>query len=552
MNARMEVLGPRAERFDEILTPEALEFLTRLHDRFVGRRHEILATRMERRRAIENGRDLRFLPETREIREDPNWRVAGAGPGLEDRRVEITGPTDRKMTINAMNSGAKVWLADHEDATSPTWANVVGGQLNLFDAIRRQIDFTSPEGKEYRLGEETPTIVFRPRGWHLVEKHLRYTDAPGIASPASGSLVDFGLYAFHNAHELIARGSGPYFYLPKLESHLEARLWDDVFTFTEEELGLPHGTIRATVLIETIPAAFEMEEILYELRDHCAGLNAGRWDYIFSIIKNFRGRGAAFTLPDRSKITMTVPFMRAYTELLVKTCHKRGAHAIGGMSAFIPNRRDPEVTARALEQVANDKRREAGDGFDGTWVAHPDLIETARAEFDVVLGERPNQVDRQRDDVHVEARQLVDLSIDGEVTDAGVRANVSIALRYLESWLRGVGAAAIDDLMEDAATAEISRSQLWQWIRQGVVTKEGTRVTGELVERILEEELEARRTPGGRFDDAAELVRSLALEDDFPTFLTIEAYSRFLVEPEARDAIAALTTGPIATTGRAA
>ncbi|RQP12952.1 MAG: malate synthase A [Microbacteriaceae bacterium] len=548
----MEVLGPRAERFDEILTPEALEFLTRLHDRFVGRRHEILATRMERRRAIENGRDLRFLPETREIREDPNWRVAGAGPGLEDRRVEITGPTDRKMTINAMNSGAKVWLADHEDATSPTWANVVGGQLNLFDAIRRQIDFTSPEGKEYRLGEETPTIVFRPRGWHLVEKHLRYTDAPGIASPASGSLVDFGLYAFHNAHELIARGSGPYFYLPKLESHLEARLWDDVFTFTEEELGLPHGTIRATVLIETIPAAFEMEEILYELRDHCAGLNAGRWDYIFSIIKNFRGRGAAFTLPDRAKITMTVPFMRAYTELLVKTCHKRGAHAIGGMSAFIPNRRDPEVTARALEQVANDKRREAGDGFDGTWVAHPDLIETARAEFDAVLGDRPNQVDRQRDDVHVEARQLVDVALDGEVTDAGVRANVSIALRYLESWLRGVGAAAIDDLMEDAATAEISRSQLWQWIRQGVVTKEGTRVTGELVEGILEEELEERRTPSGRFDDAAELVRSLALEDDFPTFLTIEAYSRFLVEPEARDAIAALTTGPIATTGRAA
>lgn len=553
MNARMEVLGPRAERFDEILTPEALEFLTRLHDRFVGRRHGILATRMERRRAIENGRDLRFLPETREIREDASWRVAGAGPGLEDRRVEITGPTDRKMTINAMNSGAKVWLADHEDATSPTWANVVGGQLNLFDAIRRQIDFTSPEGKEYRLGEETPTIVFRPRGWHLVEKHLRYTDAPGIASPASGSLVDFGLYAFHNAHELIARGSGPYFYLPKLESHLEARLWDDVFSFTEQELGIPHGTIRATVLIETIPAAFEMEEILYELRDHCAGLNAGRWDYIFSIIKNFRGRGAAFTLPDRAKITMTVPFMRAYTELLVATCHKRGAHAIGGMSAFIPNRRDPEVTARALEQVANDKRREAGDGFDGTWVAHPDLIATARAEFDAVLGDRPNQVDRLRDDVHVEARELVDLHIDGEVTDAGVAANVSIALRYLESWLRGVGAAAIDDLMEDAATAEISRSQLWQWIRQGVVTTEGTRVTGELVERLLAAELEARRTPDGRFDDAAELVRSLTLGEEFPTFLTIEAYSRFLVEPEVDAALAALATGPVQTTaGRAA
>lgn len=549
MNARMEVLGPQGERFDEILTPEALRFLTRLHDAFVGRRHEILAARMERRRAIENGRDLQFLPETRAIREDASWRVAGAGPGLEDRRVEITGPTDRKMTVNAMNSGAQVWLADHEDATSPTWGNVVGGQLNLSDAIRRRIDFTSPEGKEYTLGAETPTIVFRPRGWHLVEKHLRYTDAPGQSGPASGSLVDFGLYVFHNAHELIERGSGPYFYLPKLESHLEARLWDDVFTLTEELLGIPHGTIRATVLIETIPAAFEMEEILYELRDHCAGLNAGRWDYIFSIIKNFRGRGAAFTLPDRSKITMTVPFMRAYTELLVATCHKRGAHAIGGMSAFIPNRRDPEVTARALEQVANDKRREAGDGFDGTWVAHPDLIATARAEFDAVLGDRPHQVDRLRDDVHVEARQLVDLAIDGEVTDAGVAANVSIALRYLESWLRGVGAAAIDDLMEDAATAEISRGQLWQWIRQGVVTREGTRVTGALVESLLENELHARRTPEGRFDDAAELVRSLALGDEFPTFLTIEAYSRFLVEPEVERAI----TGPVAVAeGRAA
>jgi len=545
MNDRMEVLGPQGERFDDILTPEALRFLTRLHDRFVGRRHEILATRMERRRAIENGRDLRFLDETSGIRDDPEWRVAGAGPGLEDRRVEITGPTDRKMTVNAMNSGAKVWLADHEDAMSPTWANVVGGQLNLHDAIRRRIDFTSAEGKEYRLGAETPTIVFRPRGWHLVEKHLRYTDAPGIAGAASASLVDFGLYAFHNAHELIARGRGPYFYLPKLESHLEARLWDDVFTTTEELLGIPHGTIRATVLIETIPAAFEMEEILYELRDHCAGLNAGRWDYIFSIIKNFRGRGAAFTLPDRSKITMTVPFMRAYTELLVSTCHRRGAHAIGGMSAFIPNRRDPEVTARALEQVANDKRREAGDGFDGTWVAHPDLIATARAEFDAVLGERPNQVDRLRDDVHVSGRELIDLTIDGEVTDAGVAANVSIALRYLESWLRGVGAAAIDDLMEDAATAEISRSQLWQWIRQGTVTSEGTRVTGALVERLLDGELAARRTPDGRFDDAAELVRGLALEDEFPTFLTIEAYSRFLVEPEVTAALSAISTGPI-------
>ena len=530
--SRIEVLGGIEPRFDDILTPEALAFLTRLHDQFAGRRHDRLDARMQRRAAIDNGRDLRFLPETRAIREDSDWRVAGPGPGLDDRRVEITGPTDRKMTINAMNSGAKVWLADQEDATSPTWFNVINGQLSLFDAIRRQIDFTSSEGKRYELGAETPTIVMRPRGWHLVEKHLRYTDSAGISSPASGSLVDYGLYSFHNAKELIARGSGPYFYLAKTESHLEARLWDDVFTFSENALGIPHGTIRATVLIETIPAAFEMDEILYELREHCAGLNAGRWDYIFSIIKSFRGRGASFVLPDRSKITMTVPFMRAYTELLVQTCHKRGAHAIGGMSAFIPNRRDPEVTERALAQVAADKRREARDGFDGTWVAHPDLVETARAEFDAVLGERPNQVDRLRDDVHVEASDLVDLRIEGEVTDAGVRANVSIAVRYLESWLRGVGAVAIDDLMEDAATAEISRAQLWQWMHQRLVTAEGTRVDRALVESLLDELMEvAPRWDADRFDEAAEIFRAVTLGEDFPTFLTIAAYSRYLVEP---------------------
>ncbi|WP_231599684.1 MULTISPECIES: malate synthase A [unclassified Salinibacterium] len=528
---RMEPIAESEERFDDILTPDALHFLTRLHDQFAGRRHDRLAARMESRKHITNGRNLRFLPETAAIREDDSWRVAGAGPGLDDRRVEITGPTDRKMTVNAMNSGAKVWLADQEDATSPTWHNVIGGQINLHDAIRRQIDFTTPEGKSYALGEETPTIVMRPRGWHLVEKHLRYTDRAGLRTPASGSLVDFGLYIFHNAHELIERGSGPYFYIAKIENHLEARLWDDVFTFAENALNIPHGTIRATVLIETIPAAFEMEEILYELREHCAGLNAGRWDYIFSIIKNFRGRGASFVLPDRSAITMTVPFMRAYTELLVATCHKRGAHAIGGMSAFIPNRRDPEVTARALDAVTRDKRREATDGFDGTWVAHPDLIPTARAEFDAVLGERPNQVDRLRDDVHVTAEDLLDLRIDGAVTDAGVRSNVSIALRYIESWLRGVGAAAIDNLMEDAATAEISRSQLWQWMHQHVVTAEGTPIT----HRSIEEELAhvfatIERTPGDRFDEAAAVFREVTLEEEFPTFLTLSAYSSYLVE----------------------
>ena len=522
----IEILGELDDRYDEILTPDALTFLTRLHDQFAGRRQERLAARMETRRHIDNGRNLRFLPETAAVRDEPTWRVVGAGPGLEDRRVEITGPTDRKMTINAMNSGAKVWLADHEDAMSPTWANVIEGQLNLRDAIRRQIDFTSDEGREYRLGETTPTIVFRPRGWHLVEKHLRYTDRSGQGSPASASLTDFGLYFFHNAGELIAGASGPYFYLPKIENHLEARLWDDIFTFSENALGLEHGTIRATVLIETISAAFEMEEILYELREHCAGLNAGRWDYIFSIIKNFRGRGASFTLPDRSAITMTVPFMRAYTELLVKTCHKRGAHAIGGMSAFIPNRRDPEVTARALDAVSSDKLREATDGFDGTWVAHPDLVATARAEFDAVLGDRPNQLDRQRDDVQVTAGDLLDLRIDGRVTDAGVRANVSIAVRYLESWLRGVGAAAIDNLMEDAATAEISRSQLWQWMHQRVTTAEGTLITRALVDQ----ELASLVAGHPEFDDAAEVFRAVTLEEDFPTFLTITAYTRYLVE----------------------
>jgi malate synthase len=529
--SHIEILGDLDNRYDEILTPEALHFLTRLHDTFAGRRHERLSARMHERKAIDNGRDLRFLDSTEAIREEPTWRVAGAGPGLEDRRVEITGPTDRKMAINALNSGAKVWLADLEDATSPTWQNIIGGQLSLFDAIRRQIDFTSPDGKEYRLGETTPTIVMRPRGWHLVEKHLRYVDSAGIASPTSASLVDFGLYFFFNATELIERGVGPYFYLPKLENRLEARLWDDIFTLSENALGLEHGTIRATVLIETIPAAFEMEEILYELRDHCAGLNAGRWDYIFSIIKNFRSRGSNFVLPDRAKITMTVPFMRAYTELLVATCHRRGAHAIGGMSAFIPNRRDPEVTARALEQVHADKRREAGDGFDGTWVAHPDLVATAREEFDAVLGEAPNQVERLRDDVHVTASELLDLRIDGSVTNAGVTANVSIAVRYLESWLRGVGAAAIDNLMEDAATAEISRSQLWQWIHRGVTTEEGIRVTRAYVESLLDTLLEdVPRADGNRFDDAAAIFREVTLRDDFPTFLTISAYSRYLVD----------------------
>ncbi|WP_298040220.1 malate synthase A [uncultured Microbacterium sp.] len=528
----LTVTGPLHERFDEILTPESLAFLTELHHRFSHRRHDRLADRMRRRFEIGTGHDPRFRDDTRHIREDADWQVAGAGPGLEDRRVEITGPTDPKMTINALNSGARVWLADQEDATSPTWQNVIGGQLSLHDAIRGELSFASPEGKRYEVTAElTPTIVMRPRGWHLLEKHLMFIDRTGRQLSASASLVDFGLYFFHNAQALIDAGRGPYFYIPKLESSEEAKLWDDVFTFAEEYIGIPHGTIRATVLIETLPAAFEMDEILYELRDHCAGLNAGRWDYIFSIIKNYRGRGARFVLPDRSEITMTVPFMRAYTELLVKTCHQRGAYAIGGMSAFIPNRRDPEVTASAIEKVSADKKREAGDGFDGTWVAHPDLIPAAQAEFDAVLGEAPNQIDRQRDDVSVRAEDLLDLRIGRPITAQGVRDNVSVAIRYIEAWLRGLGAVAIDNLMEDAATAEISRSQVWQWIQQDRSTEDGARITAEYVEALIQETLaQATRSAGDRFDDAADVFREVALGTDFPAFLTTSAYSRHLVD----------------------
>ena len=534
-HARLTVTGPRVEGIDQVLSPEALDFLTDLHQRFSGRRHELLLARQRRRDRFANGADPDFLPITAHIRADRSWKVAGPGPGLEDRRVEITGPTDRKMTVNALNSGAKVWLADHEDAMSPTWQNAVGGQVNLYDAIRGQVDFTSPEGKEYRVGEQTPTIVFRPRGWHLTEKHLRFTDRAGQSCAASASLVDAGLYLFHNAQALVDAGRGPYLYLPKLEGHLEARLWDDVFRFTETYLGLAHGTIRATVLIETITAAFEMEEILYELRDHCAGLNAGRWDYIFSVIKSFRARGPRFVMPDRGRVTMTVPFMRAYTELLVATCHRRGAQAIGGMSAFIPNRRRPEVTERALAQVRADKEREAGQGYDGTWVAHPDLVPVAREVFDAALGDRTDQRHRLREDVHVTAADLLDVPSagggePGAVTDAGLRQNVSVGVRYLEAWLRGLGAVAIDDLMEDAATAEISRSQVWQWVHQGVTTAEGTRIDGPHVEQVLADVLAGLdRSDGDRFDDAATLFREVALAEDFPTFLTVPAYTQFLV-----------------------
>lgn len=536
----LDVTGSLGERYREILTPGALDFLTALHDRFLAARHGLLMDRQQRRQDVADGIDPDFRAATRPVRDDPSWRVAGShgAPGLEDRRVEITGPTDPKMAINALNSGAKVWLADQEDASSPTWRNVIEGQLALHDAIRGTLAFTSPEGKEYALRSteltDLPTIVFRPRGWHLIEKHLRYVDRAGVAVSASASLVDFGLYFFHNARELVERGRGPYFYLPKLEGYREARVWNDVFVFAQEYLGIEQGTIRATVLVETLPAAFEMEEILHELRDHCAGLNAGRWDYLFSVIKSFRTRGDQYVLPDRSQVPMTAPFMRAYTELLVATCHKRGAHAIGGMSAFIPDRRRPDVTERAFEQVRADKRREAGDGFDGTWVAHPDLIPAARAEFDAVLGDRPNQVSRLRDDVRVGQHELLDIGsvrrAGATVTAAGLRSNVSVGVRYIESWLRGVGAAAIDHLMEDAATAEISRSQVWQWIASGTRTDNGVPITRARVEALLAEVVDdLPRGEGNRIDEAAHVFRAVALAEDFPTFLTIGAYSQFLV-----------------------
>jgi malate synthase len=519
----IEVTGPIHDRFDEILTPEALDFLADLHRRFDARRRELLARREERQRELSAGGLLGFLDETKDIRE-AEWRVAEPAPGLVDRRVEITGPTDAKMTINALNSGAKVWLADHEDANTPLWENVVSGQLNLRDAIDRALSFTSPEGKTYELRDGEPaTIVFRPRGWHLTEKHI-LVDGERM----SGSLVDFGLYLFHSGRRQLDRGSGPYFYLPKMESHLEARLWNDVFVRAQELLGLPLGTIRATVLIETFPAAFEMEEILYELREHSAGLNAGRWDYMFSVIKRFRTRGADFLLPDRNAVTMTVPFLRAYTELLVRTCHKRGAHAIGGMAAFIPSRRDPEVNEVALAKVRDDKTREAGDGFDGSWVAHPDLVPICREVFDGVLGDRPNQLDRARDDVAVTAAQLLAVGdTPGQRTEAGLRNAVSVGIQYLASWLRGTGAVAIFDLMEDAATAEISRSQVWQWLHNDVTLDDtGQPVTRELVERVADEEIAALGGDPADYAQARALFMEVAVADDFVEFLTLPAYER--------------------------
>ena len=518
------VLGGSVERSEEILTPAALEFVAGVHARFAARRDELLAARSGRREQASRTGRLDFLDETRDVRES-KWRVAEAPADLLDRRGEITGPTERKMAINALNSGAKVWLADLEDANTPHWTNVVSGQVNLYDAVRGTIAFTSPEGKSYALKDgKHAVIVMRPRGWHLDERHVTFDGRRGV-----GALVDFGLYFFHNAKELLARGSGPYFYLPKMESHLEARLWNDVFTYAQAELGVSHGMIRATVLIETIPAAFEMEEILYELRDHASGLNAGRWDYLFSLIKYFRDAGADFVLPDRGDVTMTAPFMRAYTELLVRTCHRRGAFAMGGMAAFIPNRRDPEVTEKALAKVHDDKHREAADGFDGSWVAHPDLVPICAEEFDAVLGERPNQLDKLRADVSVTASELLNVkATPGQASEAGLRAAVDVGVRYIASWLSGNGAAAIHNLMEDAATAEISRSQVWQWVRNGVVLDTGAKVTAEYVRTVLDETRAALADvlPAEFLAPAVELFEQVALADEFPDFLTLPAYER--------------------------
>jgi malate synthase len=493
-----ELLGPVEGRGLEILTPEALAFVAELQRRFNPERERLLAARSERQARLDAGELPDFLEETRELRES-DWKVAPAPPELQDRRVEITGPVDRKMVINALNSGSRVFMADFEDANSPTWANNVDGQVNLRDAAEGTISLDTGE-KRYELGNDPAVLLVRPRGWHLLERHVRVD-----GQAASGSLFDFGLYVFHNRDR-------PWFYIPKLESRLEARLWNSVFDFAEAELRLPKGSIKATVLIETVLAAFEMDEILYELREHIVGLNAGRWDYLFSLIKRLRSLDVV--LPDRGQLTMTTPFMRAYTELLVKTCHRRGAHAMGGMAAFIPSRRDPEVNERALAKVREDKVREAGDGFDGTWVAHPDLVPVAMEVFDGVLSERPNQVERQREDVSVSASDLLDLRVDGgAVTEQGLRQNVSVGIRYIESWLRGVGAAAIDNLMEDAATAEISRSQVWQWVHAGEFTADRVR------EVIAEQGFE-----GGRFEEAQEIFERVALGDDFVEFLTLPAY----------------------------
>ncbi|MCZ0990870.1 malate synthase A [Streptomyces diastatochromogenes] len=514
----VRVLAPLGNRHDEILTPAALDFVGHLVAAFGKRRQDLMRERRRQALRLASGSPLDFPMVTSAVRADPTWRVAPPAPGLTDRRVEITGPPERRTTVSALNSGARVWMADFEDATAPTWENVISGQLNLLDAIERRIDFSSEDGKEYRLGGQLATIVVRPRGWHLDEEHLEYD-----GRPVPAALVDFGLYFFHCAQRQIDAGHGPYFYLPKLENRYEARLWNDIFVTAQELLGIPQGTIRATVLIETITAAFEMEEILHELREHSAGLNAGRWDYLFSLIKTF-GHRTDFLLPDRAQVTMTAPFMRAYTELLVRTCHQRGAHAIGGMAAHVPSK-DQAANEAALAKVRLDKEREAEDGFDGSWVAHPGLVPVCRAVFDGVLGDRPHQIDRTRDDVEVTAADLLSVRrVSGPPTAEGVRTNIAVALRYFAAWLRGQGAVALHGLMEDAATAEIARVQIWQWLRHRVIDR-------ETVLRLLDEETEAlgAEYPWAPVEEVRALFRRTAMSGELPLFFTPDAYSRHLV-----------------------
>src|SRR5437016_277712 len=516
--------GRLAPAFPEIVSPDALAFVAKLQRAFGNRREESLKRRQDRQAAFDRGEALDFLPETKSIRES-NWTCAPIPADLRDRRAEITGPTDRKMVINALNAGAKVFMADFEDANSPTWANMVEGQINLRDAIRRTISFTSPEGKSYQLKEDIAVLLVRPRGWHLPEKHMLVD-----GKPVSGSLFDFGLYFFHNATELMARGSGPYFYLPKMESHLEARLWNDVFKVAQSELNLPQGTIRATVLIETIPAAFEMDEILYELRDHSAGLNCGRWDYIFSCIKKFRSK-RDFLLADRALVTMTTHFMHSYSLLCIKTCHRRNTFAMGGMAAQIPVKNDPEANDEAFAKVRADKEREATDGHDGTWVAHPGMVQLALDVFNRLMPQ-PNQIGKKREDVKVTAEDLLAFGPSDPITEQGLRTNISVGVQYLEAWLRGSGAVPIFNLMEDAATAEISRAQVWQWIRhaRGVLS-DGRKVTKELFRNLLEEELDkikatagAARYANSKFEVARRLFDRITTEEEFADFLTLPGY----------------------------
>ncbi len=521
--AGVTIHGPLEDGYDEILTPDALAFVAKLERRFGAERRKLLARRREVQARLDAGEKCDFLPETREIREG-DWTVAPAPDDALDRRVEITGPTDRKMIINALNCGANVFMADFEDANTPTWDNLIAGQINLRDAVSGDIEYTDPStGKHYELNDKLATLFVRPRGWHMPEKHVLLE-----GEAVSGALFDFGLFFFHNVRRLIDKGTRPYFYLPKLENHLEARLWNDVFNVAEDELGVPRGTIRATVLIETILSAFEMDEILYELREHSAGLNCGRWDYIFSFIKTFRN-DPAFVLPDRGEVTMTRHFLRSYCLLLIKTCHRRNAHAMGGMAAQIPIRGDAAANAEAMAKVRADKEREVGDGHDGTWVAHPGLVAVAKEVFDAHM-EGPNQIENRRADVSVTAADLVEVP-KGEITEAGLRQNLNVGILYIEAWLRGAGCVPLYNLMEDAATAEISRAQVWQWLRHGARLDDGRRIDESLLEALLAEEMEKMRSHvraagagDGRLEDAAALFKDMVLAPDFEEFLTLPAY----------------------------